>query len=66
MAIFQASMAWERGCLFAAYLGAMERDLAAAVSFARERRQFDRPIGKNQAVAHMTEKYQQELAAGRS
>ncbi len=52
MAIFQASMAWERGCLFAAYLGAMERDLATAVSFARERRQFGRPIGKNQAIAH--------------
>jgi L-prolyl-PCP dehydrogenase len=52
MAIFQASMAWERGCLFAAYLGAMERDLATAVSFARERRQFERPIGKNQAISH--------------
>jgi alkylation response protein AidB-like acyl-CoA dehydrogenase len=52
MAIFQASMAWERGCLFAAYLGAMDRDLATAISFARERQQFGRPIGKNQAVAH--------------
>ena len=52
MAIFQASMAWERGCLFAAYLGAMERDLATALSFARERQQFGKPIGKNQAVAH--------------
>ncbi len=52
MPIFQASMAWERGCLFAAYLGAMERDLAIALSFARERSQFGRPIGKNQAVAH--------------
>jgi alkylation response protein AidB-like acyl-CoA dehydrogenase len=52
MAIFQASMAWERGCLFAAYLGAMDRDVATAVSFARERRQFGRPIAKNQAVAH--------------
>jgi alkylation response protein AidB-like acyl-CoA dehydrogenase len=52
MAIFQASMAWERGCLFAAYLGAMDRDLATAVSFARERQQFGRPIGKNQAIAH--------------
>jgi alkylation response protein AidB-like acyl-CoA dehydrogenase len=52
MAIFQASMAWERGCLFAAYLGAMDRDLATAISFARERRQFERPIAKNQAIAH--------------
>lgn len=52
MPIFQASMGWERGCLFAAYLGAMDRDLATAISFARERRQFGRPIGKNQAIAH--------------
>jgi alkylation response protein AidB-like acyl-CoA dehydrogenase len=52
MSIFQGSMAWERGCLFAAYLGAMERDLATAISFARERHQFGRPIGQNQAISH--------------
>jgi alkylation response protein AidB-like acyl-CoA dehydrogenase len=52
IAIFQSSMAWERGCLFAAYLGAMERDLHTAIAFAKERRQFGKPIGKNQAIAH--------------
>ena len=52
ISIFQASMGWERGCLFAAYLGAMDRDLGVAISFARERRQFGRPIGKNQAISH--------------
>jgi alkylation response protein AidB-like acyl-CoA dehydrogenase len=52
MPIFQASMSWERACLFATYLGAMERDLDLAVAFARERCQFGRPIGKNQAIAH--------------
>jgi alkylation response protein AidB-like acyl-CoA dehydrogenase len=52
ISIFQSSMAWERGCLFAAYLGAMERDLDVAIAFARERRQFGRPIGKNQAISH--------------
>jgi alkylation response protein AidB-like acyl-CoA dehydrogenase len=52
MPIFQASMSWERACLFATYLGAMERDLELAIAFARERRQFGKPIGKNQAIAH--------------
>ncbi len=51
-AIFADSMLWERACLFAAYVGAMERQLDDCVAFARERRQFRRPIGKHQAVAH--------------
>ncbi|NIA00473.1 acyl-CoA dehydrogenase family protein [Massilia sp. CCM 8734] len=49
--IFQDSMIWERGCLFAAYVGAMERVLAQCVTHARERQQFGRPIGHNQAVS---------------
>jgi alkylation response protein AidB-like acyl-CoA dehydrogenase len=65
MAIFQASMSWERGCLFAAYLGAMERDLTTAVTFARERTQFGRPIGKNQAVAHRIADMKVRLEAAR-
>lgn len=51
-AVFQASMGWERACLFALYLGAMERQLDAAVAHARDRQQFGRAIGKNQAVSH--------------
>ncbi|PLX82013.1 MAG: acyl-CoA dehydrogenase [Desulfuromonas sp.] len=51
-AIFNAEMEWERGCLFAAHLGAMERELEACVSYAGERHQFGRPIGSNQAVSH--------------
>jgi alkylation response protein AidB-like acyl-CoA dehydrogenase len=50
--IFRGSMAWERACLFAGYLGAMQRDLDRTIAFAKERKQFGRPIGKNQAVAH--------------
>ncbi len=50
--IFQASMDWERACLFASYLGAMDRDLGTAIDHAKGRKQFGRPIGKNQAVAH--------------
>ena len=58
-------MGWERGCLFAAYLGAMERDLATALSFVRERRQFGRPIGNNQAIAHRIADMKLRLEAAR-
>lgn len=50
--IFKRSMLWERSCLFAAYLGLMERAIAESVKFAQTREQFGRPIAKNQAVSH--------------
>jgi L-prolyl-PCP dehydrogenase len=50
--IFKRSMEWERTCLFAAYLGVMERQLEACVGHSADRRQFQRPIGRNQAVSH--------------
>ncbi|MEU7476493.1 acyl-CoA dehydrogenase family protein [Lentzea sp. NPDC042327] len=51
-AIFTGSMDWERTCLFAAYVGAMDRQLAATVAHTGERRQFRRPLARHQAVAH--------------
>ncbi len=50
--IFNQSMEWERICLVAAHIGVMERLLEKAISYARERKVFGRPIGKNQAIAH--------------
>jgi alkylation response protein AidB-like acyl-CoA dehydrogenase len=50
--IFAASMEWERGCLLASYIGAMERQLETCVEYARSRKQFNRPIGKFQSVAN--------------
>lgn len=50
--IFTRSMQWERSCLFAAYLGQMERQLELTIAFAKERRQFGKALGKHQAVAH--------------
>jgi alkylation response protein AidB-like acyl-CoA dehydrogenase len=49
-ALFGESMIWERGCLFAYYVGAMERSLERCVEHARTRSQFGHPIGHFQAV----------------
>ncbi|WIW00029.1 acyl-CoA dehydrogenase family protein [Kinneretia aquatilis] len=50
--IFQASMAWERSCLFAMYLGTMKRQLRACWSHVEEREQFGRPLIEQQSLAH--------------
>ena len=50
-AVFGVAMEWERAFILAPALGRMERQLEDCVAYARTRRQFGRPIGKNQAVA---------------
>ena len=51
-AIFNCSMEWERGAILANYLGTMQRQIETCVRYARERKQFGKPIGRFQAVAH--------------
>jgi alkylation response protein AidB-like acyl-CoA dehydrogenase len=51
-AIFNCSMEWERGAILANYLGTMQRQIETCVKYARERKQFGKPIGRFQAVAH--------------
>jgi alkylation response protein AidB-like acyl-CoA dehydrogenase len=51
MAIFNSSMTWERSCILASALGAMQRQLEASVTYARTRKQFGQSIGKFQAVS---------------
>jgi alkylation response protein AidB-like acyl-CoA dehydrogenase len=51
-AIFHDTMGWERSCLFATWIGTMERQLAEVIEQASTRQQFGRPIGANQAVSH--------------
>ena len=51
-AVFQHSMGWERACLFAGYLGLLDRIVERCVEHARSRRQFGRSIGQFQAVAN--------------
>jgi alkylation response protein AidB-like acyl-CoA dehydrogenase len=50
--LFQDSMEWERACILASHVGAMERQLETCVRYARQRQQFGQPIAKFQAVAN--------------
>lgn len=52
MAIFNHSMSWERSMILASAVGTMQRQLDECVEFAKNRRQFDSPISKFQAVAN--------------
>jgi hypothetical protein len=49
--LFTDSMTWERGCILAGAVGAMERLLETCIRYARERKQFGQSIGKFQLVA---------------
>lgn len=51
--IFKHSMGWERSCILASNVGAMERQLQACVAYAQERQQFGQPIGKFQQISSM-------------
>ena len=50
--LFTSSMEWERSCILASNIGAMEYQLETSIHYARERRQFNQPIGKFQSVAN--------------
>lgn len=64
-AIFRSSMAWERACLFAQYVGVMDRQLDEVVAFAKQRRQFGKPLGRHQAIAHRVADMKLRLDAAR-
>jgi alkylation response protein AidB-like acyl-CoA dehydrogenase len=50
--VFNSSMEWERGCILASCLGAMQRQLEECIAYARQRKQFGQSIGKFQSVAN--------------
>jgi alkylation response protein AidB-like acyl-CoA dehydrogenase len=64
-AVFSSSMAWERSCILASALGAMQRQLEECTRYARTRRQFGQPIGKFQAVSNKVADMYLRLEAAR-
>jgi len=64
-AVFAAAMEWERACIFAAHLGAMERLLADTIEYARTRRQFGQPISSFPQVADALVDAKVDIEAGR-
>jgi alkylation response protein AidB-like acyl-CoA dehydrogenase len=58
-------MVWERACLFAYYIGAMERTLERCVEHVRSRSQFGHKIGSFQSVSNRIVDMKLRLEAGR-
>lgn len=64
-AIFTSSMEWERTCILASHLGAMQRLLETCTRYARERKQFGQPIGKFQSISNMIAEMEVRLETAR-
>jgi len=52
VSLSNSSLEWERCCILASQLGAMERQLEDAIAYAKERKQFGQAIGKFQSVSN--------------
>jgi alkylation response protein AidB-like acyl-CoA dehydrogenase len=63
--IFNVAMLWERSCILASTVGAMEHQLERCVAYARSRKQFGQPIGKFQAISHRIADMKVRLETGR-
>jgi alkylation response protein AidB-like acyl-CoA dehydrogenase len=63
--VFNCVMEWERTCILASALGTQQRQIDQCVEYAKQRRQFRRPIGQFQAVAHRIADMQVRLQAAR-
>jgi alkylation response protein AidB-like acyl-CoA dehydrogenase len=64
-AVFTSSMEWERICILASHLGAMQRIMETCVKYAKERKQFGEPIGKFPAIANKIADMDVRLETGR-
>jgi alkylation response protein AidB-like acyl-CoA dehydrogenase len=51
-AVFTSSMEWERSCILASHLGAMQRILDICVRYASDREQFGQPIAKFHPISN--------------
>jgi alkylation response protein AidB-like acyl-CoA dehydrogenase len=63
--IFNSSMEWERSCILASHVGAMQRQLETSIKYARERRQVGQPIGNFQSVSNRIADMQVRLETAR-
>ena len=50
--VFMAAMEWERGCIMAPLIGAMQRQIRECVQRVTDRKQSGESLGTNQAVSH--------------
>ena len=50
--ILNHSLEYDRCCILASQLGAMERQLENSIQYSKDRKQFDQPIGKFQSVSN--------------
>ena len=66
MMIFNSSMEWERSCMFASIVGAMQRQLEVCTKYARSRQQFGQTIGKFQGISGKVADMYVRLQAARS
>jgi len=64
-AIFNSAMEWERACIFAGHVGAMERLLDDCIDYARSRRQFGQAIAKFESVGNKIADMKVALEASR-
>ena len=63
--VFTHAMDWERTCLFASHVGAMERLLETSIRYAASRKQFGQTIGKFEAISHKIADMKVQLEAAR-
>jgi alkylation response protein AidB-like acyl-CoA dehydrogenase len=63
--VFTVSMEWERICIMAAKLGAMQRLLETCVKYGRERQQFGKSIATFPAIANKIAQMDMRLEASR-
>lgn len=64
-ALFAESMIWERACLFAYFVGAMDRTLERCIEHVRTRSQFGKKLGSFQLVSSRLVDMKMRLEAGR-
>jgi len=64
--MLKGSLEWERACLLGSSIGMMERQLEQCVRYARERKQFGRPILEFQGISHKLADMKVRLEAARN